>query len=157
MGRSRSITTRATSGLNWPMRTLRTGLLPGNLVRSSATCTPVKSSTNRSGSFSRDARQERLRSPKAGRQTEMPASSSSLQFSWTGVKSFRHLAVHGLAKSIFSDLVERDAFHRDALDLAVVKLVALAEEIDALLRVGDHGNHSVRSADNSVQPQRAHH
>ena len=39
--------------------------------------------------------------------------------------------------------------------LTVKKAVAFAEEIDAVLDVGDDGNHSVGTADDPVDPQTA--
>src|SRR5712692_5027570 len=54
---SRSITTRATLGLNWPRRTPRTGFgspgSPRRKVWRAAKRAPAKSSTNRCGSFKR--------------------------------------------------------------------------------------------------------
>ena len=39
--------------------------------------------------------------------------------------------------------------------LAVIKAVAFAKEIDAILSIGNDGNHSVGTAYNSIDPQTA--
>ncbi len=51
--------------------------------------------------------------------------------------------------------MEGHAFHRNLFDLPVIQLVALAQEVGTLLRIGDDGNHSVRGFHNTVQTQRA--
>jgi hypothetical protein len=51
--------------------------------------------------------------------------------------------------------VKRNSIHGDMFHLTVKKTVAFAEEIDAVLDVGDDRNHSVGTADDPVDPQTA--
>jgi len=51
--------------------------------------------------------------------------------------------------------VKRDSIHGDMFHLTVKKAVAFAEEVDAVLDIGDNRNHSVGTADDPVDPQTA--
>src|SRR5436305_10414947 len=73
-----------------------------------------------------------------------PANSSSLLFSCTRIKSFANLPFDRLAERIFAFFMEGHAFHRNLVHLAVIQLIALAQEISPLRRVRYYGNHSIR-------------
>src|SRR4029077_17171556 len=91
----------------------------------------------------------------SGSQFERPAGSSSLLFSCTGVDSLIYLAFHGLAESVLAQFMERNSIHGNLFHATVVELIAFAQEVGARLRIGNHRDHSVRRADDSIQPQRA--
>src|SRR5439155_19053503 len=85
-----------------------------------------------------------------------PASSSSLLFSCTRIKSLVHLPLDRLAERVLAFFMEGHALHRNLFDLAVVQLVALAQKVRPLLGIGHHRYHSVRRFHDAVQTQRAH-
>src|SRR4029077_10250284 len=92
----------------------------------------------------------------SGSQFERPAGSSSLLFSCTGVDSLIYLAFHGLAESVLAQFMERNSIHGNLFHATVVELVAFAKEVGARLRVGNHRDHAVRRANDSVEAQRAY-
>src|SRR4029077_18017017 len=95
------------------------------------------------------------RSQLSGSQFAWPANSSSLLFSCTGVNSFTHFALHGFPESVLPDFMEGDSIHGNFFHPAVIKLIAFPQEISPRLRVGNHGNHPVGRAHDSIKPQRA--
>src|SRR5262249_30824896 len=91
----------------------------------------------------------------SGSQFERPAGSSSLLFSCTGVDSLLYLAFHWLAERVFAQFVERNSVHVNLVDATVVKLIALAQEVRARLRIRDDGDHPRGRADDAIEPERA--
>src|SRR6267154_487644 len=80
-----------------------------------------------------------------------PANSSSLLFSWTGVKSFIYLVLDGLPEGIFSFFMEGNAIHRYLFYTAVIQTVAITQEIRTRSRIRYNLDHSVRRAHNAVK------
>src|SRR5690242_16751944 len=93
--------------------------------------------------------------PEPARSAGMPASRSSLLFSWNGIQPFGNLALYGIAEGIFSGLVKGNSVHGDMLHQPVVETIAFPKEIHAILSRGDDGNHSAGGAYNPVNSQTA--